>query len=87
MTATYSWYESYRAAVLETDWTKMPERIKAAKSQVHERQRMLSEDHGGTAEERHAIALALVSLKALHIDANEWRKNQVSKGEQGLAPA
>lgn len=83
MTDPYVWYESYRAAVLETDWTKMPERIGTAKSRIHEQKRILSEDHGGTPEERHAIALALVSLRALHVDATDWQKRKVSKGEQG----
>jgi hypothetical protein len=47
MTTPYSWHEFYKAAVLETDWTKMQHRIQAAESAMHERQRSLSEDHGG----------------------------------------
>jgi len=27
---THTWYESYKAAILETDWTQMQERLKAA---------------------------------------------------------
>lgn len=83
----YGWYECYRAALLETDWTKMPERIKAAKSQIHDRQRMFSKDHAVAPEERHAIDLALASLKALQVDSAEWQKNRVTKNDQGLAPA
>jgi hypothetical protein len=37
MTAIYEWYETYKAAVLETDWSKMEERIQAAKSDLIKR--------------------------------------------------
>ena len=37
MTAQYSWYEFYKTALLETDWTKMPERIQAAESEIKKR--------------------------------------------------
>ena len=47
---TYIWYEAYKTAVLETDWTKMQERLHSAESAIHERQHLLSMDHGGTAE-------------------------------------
>jgi len=43
MTTPFSWHDSYRAAVLETDWTKMTERIQAAESDMSERQRVLFE--------------------------------------------
>jgi hypothetical protein len=36
------------AALLETDWTKMQERLQAAEAEIRERQRVLSEDHHGT---------------------------------------
>jgi hypothetical protein len=42
---THTWYESYKAAILETDWTKMQERLQAAEREIHERQRVLSLDH------------------------------------------
>jgi len=68
MNATFKWYETYKAAVLETDWQKMEERIRAAKSAIAERQHEFSLDHGGTPEERQAIANALNSLRVLQMD-------------------
>jgi len=56
---TFTWYHSYRAAILETDWTTMQERLQSAELEIHERQRILSLDHGGSPEERQAIADAL----------------------------
>jgi hypothetical protein len=70
MTTPFSWHDSYKAAVLETDWTKMTERIQAAESDMSERQRVLSEDHGGTPEERHALADAMNTLKVLRKEAS-----------------
>src|SRR6476661_1779968 len=49
---SYSWQESYQAALLETDWTKMQERIQTAESEIHKRRLVLTQDHGGTQEER-----------------------------------
>ena|ERR1700687_4169630 len=54
MSSKYNWHEIYKTALLETDWTKMQERIQAAESATDERQRVLSADHGGTPEERQA---------------------------------
>jgi hypothetical protein len=76
MTTAYSWHESYKAAVLETDWAKLRERIKAAEAELHERQRLLSLDHGGTPEERRAIAAALSGLKGLRNDVAVWLDGQ-----------
>ena len=56
---SYVWYESYKAVVLETDWTKMHDRIQAAECKIHDRQIELSADHGGAPEERQAILNAL----------------------------
>src|SRR5206468_299658 len=41
----YSWQESYHAALLETDWTKMVELVQAAESETHKRRLELSQDH------------------------------------------
>jgi hypothetical protein len=65
MSMTYVWYESYKAVVLETDWTKMHERIQSAESKINNRKRVLSLDHGGTPDERQAIANALNALGRL----------------------
>jgi hypothetical protein len=65
MTTVCSRQELYRAAVLETDWTKMQHRIRAVESAIRERKRVLSEDHGGTSAERLALANAIDGMKAL----------------------
>jgi hypothetical protein len=72
MTATYKWYEFYKSAVLETDWSKMEERIRAAEDAIRERESELNLDHGGSPEEREAIAGALRSLSVLKSDAVSW---------------
>ena len=54
-----SWEESYKAAVLEADWTKMDQRIQTAESAIHKRRLELSQDHGGTQEEREALVNAV----------------------------
>ena len=68
-----SWYEVYRAAVLETDWSKMEERIQAAESAINGRLHEFSLNHGGTPDENKALADALSSLRGLRRDVNSWR--------------
>ena len=41
---SYSWQKSYQAALLETDWTKMQERVQRAESEIHQRRLVLSQD-------------------------------------------
>jgi len=74
---THNWYNSYKAAILETDWTKMQERLQAAEREIRERQHVLSLDHGGTPEERQAIAEALNGITHLKIEASDWLKRQI----------
>jgi hypothetical protein len=62
---SYSWQESYQAALLETDWTKMQERVQTAESEIHKRRLVLSQDHGGTDEERAALVNAMSGLRVL----------------------
>jgi hypothetical protein len=82
---TYLWYDSYKAAVLETDWTRLLDRIQSAEMKIHERQRILSLDHGGSLEERQAIADALNSMRILRTEATDWQQRQVSgAGVPGL---
>jgi|ERR1700732_1394853 hypothetical protein len=69
---SYSWYDSYRAALLEADWTKMEERIQTAESEIHKRRLILSQDHRGTEEEREALVNAIQGLRILRIDAAMW---------------
>jgi hypothetical protein len=44
---TNSWQDSYQAALLETDWTKMVDLVQKAESEIHKRRLELSEDHNG----------------------------------------
>jgi hypothetical protein len=78
MTMTYSWHESYKAALVETDWTKMRDRIQIAEAEIRERQRVLSEDHGGTTEERQAIEDAINGMTVLRREAAEWQNRRAS---------
>jgi hypothetical protein len=71
---SYSWQASYRAALLETDWTKMVELVQAAESAIHTRRLELAKDHNGTQEEREAVVNALNGLRVLRMDAVVWRE-------------
>src|SRR6266436_9445640 len=75
---SYSWQESYQAALLETDWTKMQDRIQTAESEIHKRRLVLSQDHGGTPEEREALVNAMSGLRALQMDAATWLERQAA---------
>ena len=60
---SYSWQDSYKAALLETDWTKMVELVQKAESEIHKRRLELSKDYNGTQEEREAVVNALNGLR------------------------
>ena len=89
---SYVWYESYKAVVLETDWTTMHDRIQSAECEMHDRQRELSADHGGTPEERQAIANALNGMRTLREEIADWQGRQApasdakSTSEIALSP-
>jgi hypothetical protein len=72
----YSWQESYHAALLESDWTKMVELVQKAESEIHKRRLELSQDYNGTLEEREAVVNALNGLRVLRMDAAAWRNRQ-----------
>ena len=76
MTTTYRWHAFYEAAVLETDWSRMEERIRAAESAIRERLQAFSLDHGGTPEENQAIVDTLNRLNALRADVASWRESK-----------
>lgn len=73
---TYVWYESYKSVVLETDCTKMQQQIQSAESRINDRKHALSQDHGGTLEERQAIANALNALCTLRTEVANWQNRQ-----------
>ena len=58
---TSEWEKLYQAAILETDRSKLEERIEAAEFAMHARLHQFSLNHGGTLEENRAIAEALNS--------------------------
>jgi hypothetical protein len=86
MIPTYSWHELYKAALLETDWSKMEERIRAAESALNERKRQFPLDHGGTPEENQAIEDAMCSLNILRKDAASWSAARQTEGSLCKAP-
>ena len=71
MTA-YRWSELYKAALLETDWTKMEERIQAVENALHERTQEFALDHGGSPDESQAIEDALRGLSVLRGEVSAW---------------
>jgi hypothetical protein len=65
MNLVYEWQRPYVTAILETDRSKLRQHIAAADGSIQARIRELSQDHGGTPEERLAIRDALDGLKVL----------------------
>ena len=68
----YKWHEVYKAALLETDWSKTEERIDAAEAALHARKHEFDLNHGGTPEENQAIEDALRALGVLQTDLATW---------------
>ena len=48
----YKWHEVYKAALLETDWSKMEERINAAEAALHARKHEFDLNHGWNARRK-----------------------------------
>jgi hypothetical protein len=72
------WQKLYHAAVLETDWTQMPQRIAAAEAAIKAKLEEFSKNHGGSVTENQAIVSALTSLKAVRKDYEAWEKSDRS---------
>ena len=70
--STYPWHEPYKAALLETDWSKMEERIQAAESAIQNRKSECGPDLGGAPEENQALADAMNGLKVLRSEVASW---------------
>lgn len=87
MTTEPSWYKSFRAALLETDWTKIYELIVAAELEIRKRQNLLAEGQSGTPTERYALANAMNSLRGLQGDLAFWRKSAESAMSRGPTTA
>ena len=69
----YGWQELYAIALLETDWSKMEEKIQAADNGIRARLHEFSMNHGGTPEENQAIEDALSALNVLRKDVAAWQ--------------
>ena len=76
MDTEYSWQERYKAAVLETDWWKVEEKIQLAENAIRARLHELSMNHGGTPQENQAIEDALNGLNVLRKEVTEWHRSQ-----------
>lgn len=84
---SYSWQESYQAALVESDWTKVQERVQTAESEIHQRRLVLSQDHGGTDEERAALVNAMSGLRVLRMNIASWLERQNPGGTLMRKPA
>jgi hypothetical protein len=71
MTRTYGWQRFYEAAILETNRSSLPRLIQTAQAAIDARIQQLQSDHQDSAEERQAIADALVGLGVLRKEMNE----------------
>jgi hypothetical protein len=61
---------------METDWSRIEERIQAAESAMKRRLEEISSNHGGPPEENLAIANAFMALKTLRSDVVAWKSKQ-----------
>jgi hypothetical protein len=75
MSAGNEWEDLYHIAVLETNVSKMEERIEVAESAMHAPLHQLSLHHGGTLEEHRAIAGALNRIDILRSEVATWRES------------
>ena len=72
----YGWQEPYAIAVLETDWTKIKQKIQVAENEIRTRLHEFSMNHGGTLEENQAIEDALNGLNVLRKEVNAWLRSK-----------
>ena len=63
----YGWQQLYATALLETDWSKIEEKIQKAENAIRVRLH-----DGGTPEENQAIADALNGVNMLRKDVAAW---------------
>jgi len=72
----YGWLELYATALLETDWSKIEEKIQVADNGIRARLHEFSLNHGGTPEENQAIVDALHGLDVLRKEVAAWHGSQ-----------
>jgi hypothetical protein len=80
MTTGKTWQDLYKHALLETDWSKVDERILAAESAMTARLYEFSRI-GGTLKENDAITNALQALRVLRKDSTTWHESQSKIGK------
>jgi hypothetical protein len=83
---SYSWQQSYQAALLETDGTKRSERVQTAESEIHQRRLVLSQDHSGSDEERTALVNAMSGLRVLRMNVGSSLERQNLGGTLARKP-
>jgi hypothetical protein len=72
------WVKLYQEAILETDWSKIEERIQAVDSAISARLHEFSLDHGGTPEENQRLRDALSGLTVLRREVVAWNSKTAS---------
>jgi hypothetical protein len=70
------WEKLYRAAVMETDWSRIEEPLQVAETAMGHRLYELSLHQQETREENHAIEQAATALKNLRRDVANWKLKQ-----------
>jgi len=75
MNSEQEWLQLYKLAIVETDWSKMEERVQAVETAIDQRLQALSLDHAGTPEEQQELVNALQRVNVLRGDAARWRKS------------
>jgi len=74
----YGWQELYAAAILETDWSKIEQKIQVAENGIRARLHEFSLNHGGPPEENQAIEDALHGLNILRNEVTAWRGSKLA---------
>ena len=72
----YGWQELYATALLETDWSKIAEKIQVADNGIRTRLHEFSMNHGGTPEENQAIEDALHGLATQRNEVATWQESK-----------
>jgi hypothetical protein len=72
----YGWQGLYATALLETDWSKIDDKIQVAENGIKVRLDEFSMNHGGTPEENQAIEDALHGLITLRKEVAEWQESK-----------
>ena len=81
MNAEQTWQKVYLVAALETDWSKMEDRIRAAETAIEQRVQELNLDHGGTPEENLAILATVQKLIAIRGDLARWSESKQPRSD------